>query len=121
MTTKEEIIEKLAELEHEQWMKWSQSLCQKVLTHDVYSTGREMFLKHQSWLNCWKSYDELTEEQKEQDRIWARKVFGVKAKAIFEELKEEIDEILETYNQENTALGEELKESLRIKEKKWTG
>jgi hypothetical protein len=59
----EELVEALAEIEHAQWMHWSQSVAPNVpvATRD-------------KWLHSWVDYAELTEELKEADRVWARKV-----------------------------------------------
>lgn len=73
--TNPEFLENLAELEHEQWVAWSKSLCEQVLSNlGEEVTGRKMFERHQRWLSLWKPYDNLSDEIKEQDRIWARKV-----------------------------------------------
>lgn len=73
---KTELIEKLSELEHEQWMRWSQAIASRE------SISNERF---ERWKLLWKEYKELTEEEKEQDRVWARKVLW-----IFEELNLEV-------------------------------
>ena len=62
--------EKLAELEHEQWMEWSKDISRK----EELSIER---LKR--WQNLWKPYNELPEVEKEQDRVWADKVLAVHA------------------------------------------
>jgi hypothetical protein len=59
-----ELIEKLAELEHDQWVIWSKSLVQMENLSDKRLVR---------WAKLWKPYAQLTEEQKEQDRVWARK------------------------------------------------
>lgn len=64
---KKELIEKLAELEHIQWAHWTQYMLSN-LTDDK--------------INLWKyeiktEYKDLTEKQKDSDRIWARKVFNI--------------------------------------------
>jgi hypothetical protein len=59
-----DIIEVLAELEHEQWMKWSKDIADK----ETLSDGRL-----ERWRKCWVPYAELTEDMKEFDREWARK------------------------------------------------
>lgn len=61
-----DLIEKLAALEHEQWVEWSKSI--------VQSEKRLSFARIERWKKLWKPYSELTEEEKEQDRIYARKV-----------------------------------------------
>ena len=59
----EELIEALAEIEHDQWMHWSQAVAA-----DVSDATRN------KWRRSWVVYAELTEEAKEADRVWARKV-----------------------------------------------
>lgn len=61
----EETIEELAALEHDQWIEWSKSL-----------VANEPLLKDdrvRRWQALWIPYSELSEESKEQDRVWARK------------------------------------------------
>lgn len=73
----EELIERLAELEHKQWMEWSKSVLDEIMG-DPMKTKAEMrddiHELHQRWLEYWKPYSELPEEAKEKDREWARKV-----------------------------------------------
>lgn len=63
----EDKLEILAELEHEQWVKWSQNLA----TTEKISPERL-----ERWQKLWIPYAKLTEEEKEQDRVWARKVLS---------------------------------------------
>ena len=65
----DELVEKLAELEHDQWVEWSKSVAGEVSESRL-----------SRWEHYWVGYAELSEEVKEQDRIWARK-----AVKIFEE------------------------------------
>ena len=58
-----ELIEALAEIEHEQWIHWSQTMAAKVPASI-----------HAQWQNSWVPYGELSEKLKEADRVWARKV-----------------------------------------------
>jgi hypothetical protein len=60
-----ELLETLAMLEHEQWMQWAKT----IVTSEAISAERKA-----RWFECFKPYHELTEEQKEHDRVWARKV-----------------------------------------------
>jgi hypothetical protein len=62
----EEVIERLAAVEHEQWMHWSQSVAAEVSTE-----------RRQRWQACWVPYEDLPEDVKELDRLWARKVLEV--------------------------------------------
>jgi len=70
--TDEEIIESLAELEHEQWMKWADTIMQTEKISDA---------RFARWASCMISYAELTEEMKEFDREWARKALAILRKA----------------------------------------
>lgn len=60
-----ELIEALAELEHEQWVEWSRTIVQQEL---ISAERRER------WERYWVPYSELPEDVKEHDRVWARKV-----------------------------------------------
>jgi hypothetical protein len=59
----ESLLERLAELEHEQWLAWSQAVAAEVSAE-----------RRRRWQECWVPYKELPEEVKELDRLWARKV-----------------------------------------------
>ena len=63
--------EKIAELEHEQWMEWSKSIAR---AYPASVLGAERLLR---WNECWVSYSKLTEAQKDQDRVWAKKVISL--------------------------------------------
>lgn len=80
----DELIEKLAELEHGQWVHWSKAVAKHV--PDWVSS---------KWEELWVPYSELSEAVKEHDRIWARKVLAVLTeetraanKKLFEDFKE---------------------------------
>jgi hypothetical protein len=60
-----ELLERLARLEHEQWVAWS-----KAVAHEVSPARRR------AWELCWISYDELSADQKELDLIWARRALA---------------------------------------------
>jgi predicted YcjX-like family ATPase len=59
----DDLIEDLAEIEHEQWVHWSQAVAGKV-------TGPT----REEWERSWVAYADLTDDLKEADRVWARKV-----------------------------------------------
>ena len=59
-------LEKLAELEHEQWMQWA-----KAVIGEVSPERRER------WNNFFIPYVYLSEEVKSLDRKWARKVMEI--------------------------------------------
>ena len=61
-----DLLEELAALEHEQWMRWSKAVAEEVSPARYYR-----------WQKCWRPYHELPEDMKELDREWARKVIEV--------------------------------------------
>ena len=63
-----ELLEKLAELEHEQWVQWSKAI---VLDEDISPARRKR------WRSYWVPYSQLAESVKYQDRVWARKVIEI--------------------------------------------
>lgn len=63
-----ELVEALADLEHIQWMEWSKSIASR----EKLSPERMA-----RWEKLWVPYSELSEESKEQDRVWARKVIAI--------------------------------------------
>lgn len=64
-TNKDALIETLAEIEHEQWMEWAKSLQENEdLSEDRINRWEKLYIP----------YDELTDESKEDDRVYARKV-----------------------------------------------
>lgn len=64
----QDLIEKLAELEHFQWVKWSQEIAKRE------KLSGERLLR---WNKYWIPYEKLPEKIKEEDRKWARKVLKV--------------------------------------------
>ena len=65
--SKEELIEKLAALEHEQWAHWTKHMLANMTDENI-----EKWKKQIETL-----YSELSEEEKESDRKWARKVLSI--------------------------------------------
>jgi hypothetical protein len=61
-----ELIEALAEIEHAQWMHWSQAVA-----------GNVAAATRDKWQRSWVDYAELPDELKEADRVWARKVVSL--------------------------------------------
>lgn len=65
-----DLLEKIASIEHDQWIYWSKSLA---LSSETLSQERR-----DRWRRLWRTrYPDLSEEMKEQDRVWARKVLEV--------------------------------------------
>ncbi len=65
--SKEE-LEQLAALEPEQWMSWTMYLAE----YHINDISIELL---QKWEKNWIPYDQLSEKEKEKDRIWARRVY----------------------------------------------
>lgn len=62
------LLEKLAAVEHDQWFTWAATLLdQEDISDDRASRWKQYFVP----------YEELPEEIKEHDRVWARKVIEV--------------------------------------------
>lgn len=61
----QELIEKLSDLEHRQWRSWTEYLIEN---EDIPEELEE------KWKKNHVPYEELSEEEKEKDRKWARKV-----------------------------------------------
>ena len=61
----DELIERLSAIEHEQWVEWSQSIANSEMISDDRLTR---------WEKLWRDYSSLTEEEKDQDRKYAKKV-----------------------------------------------
>lgn len=83
----DELLERLSELEHVQWQNWSKSvsedlkrlieLCDKF--SDNLNDEEKEFINSQKerlirWEGMWVPYDELSEDLKELDRNYARKI-----------------------------------------------
>jgi len=88
---KKELREKLAELEHEQWIVWAFSLMER----EKLSPER---IKR--WQKLMIPYSELTEEQKDQDRKWADKSLALlqqKTEEAKREERERIDDLFQTF------------------------
>jgi len=64
----EEVREELAELEHNQWLAWSSDISSKEVISDK---------RRKRWGKLWRPYSELTEKEKDQDRVWADRVLAI--------------------------------------------
>jgi hypothetical protein len=55
-------VERVAEVEHEQWMAWSKTVAPEVSPE-----------RRARWRKLWVPYRDLPEDEKEKDREWARR------------------------------------------------
>lgn len=60
-----DLLERLAKLEHDQWVEWSKNIAE----NEKVSPDRLA-----RWKTLWVPYDQLTEELKDDDRKYAKKV-----------------------------------------------
>jgi DNA replication initiation complex subunit (GINS family) len=87
----EEILEKLSELEHEQWCRWAGTLSKELysllpildkideskLTDEEKQIISNLKNRLERWDKLMIPYDELSEEDKEKDRVYARRNLSV--------------------------------------------
>lgn len=67
-----ELIERLAEVIHEIWIVWTQHIVDREeISKEKLEMSEERLDK---WKDYWIPYSELSEEVKELDRYWARKI-----------------------------------------------
>jgi len=69
---KEELTEKLAELEHIQWSNWTEYFLNNFVDKDTGVINLDLAVRWKR--QCATKYSELTEKEKDSDRIWADKV-----------------------------------------------
>lgn len=69
------LLEKLAELEHEQWMSWAKS---------IMDTEKISEQRRNRWQEFMRPYKELSEIDKEQDREWARRAIDLMLEVLSE-------------------------------------
>ena len=62
----QELIERLAALEHEQWARWTRHLLANLTPRNIARWRRQIHTK----------YVDLSERDKESDRVWARKILA---------------------------------------------
>ena len=66
-----ELIEGLASIEHERWSHWTEYFIYKVYKTDV----KKLKSVFEKWIKQAKTpYEKLSLEDKEKDKVWARKV-----------------------------------------------
>lgn len=62
-------LEQLASLEHDQWMEWT-----KALLKSEPGISKE---RKERWEKLFVPYKNLSEDSKEQDRVYARKILEI--------------------------------------------
>ena len=85
-----DILEKLSDLEHQQWCEWSGSVSKEIfslitildrfeddLTDDEKLIVSRIKDKLARWDNLQVNYFELSENEKEKDRVYAKKVLSI--------------------------------------------
>ena len=90
MIMKDDTLEKLAELEHVQWCEWADvlsddlsSLLKVIEKSDVELSDEEkqVVLRVKDRLDKWDNlmipFSDLPEDEKEKDRVYARKVMNI--------------------------------------------
>lgn len=61
------LVEKIAPLEHEQWAHWTKYILDNLTDENI-----------ERWkIQCQTDYKDLSEEEKESDRVWARKLLDI--------------------------------------------
>lgn len=65
---KDKLLEELAELEHVKWMEWARHM----LAEEQVTTQRV-----QRWARLLVPYNQLSEQEKEKDRVLARRVLEI--------------------------------------------
>jgi len=65
-------LEKLAELEHEQWVFWTRNLVKSLDKKEILSKKRL-----ERWKKEWIPYKNLRDSTKDFDRRWAKRVIKV--------------------------------------------
>jgi len=67
------LIEKLAALEHEQWAHWTRYMLDNLTPENIQRWRRQIETP----------YEDLSEKEKESDRVWARKVMELTGKPTY--------------------------------------
>ena len=86
----ENLLEDLAELEHQQWAHWTKYMLNRLEQLEAEIDGKapydallELAQQKQNWKRQIATpYSELTEKEKDSDRIWAAKSLEITAKRL---------------------------------------
>jgi len=77
MNNWDQLLERLADLEHQQWEEWSKAVAPEVSDE-----------RRARWEKYWVPYAQLDESTKDQDREWAEKVLTIVMPFLADEGKE---------------------------------
>jgi len=66
------LVELLADLEHQQWEFWSKAIASHLTTSGNIEEALQK--KVERWKTLWVPYTQLSEKEKDSDRVWAEKV-----------------------------------------------
>lgn len=72
----DELLEKLAALEHEQWAHWTKYMLAQLLYHENSANP----IVRRWYLQIDTPYHRLSKFEKESDRVWAKKVLEIMEK-----------------------------------------
>ena len=74
-----ELIEKLSELNHEQWRLWTQGLEKELMKGNptTFKMSERINRKLNSWSEKWKPYAKLSKVAKDQNRKLARQILKI--------------------------------------------
>lgn len=81
------LLEKLSELEHEQWIHYSKSIARQIKRANTLEQLIES--SNNKWAKNWKDYSLLPEAEKNKDREWAVKVIQ-----LLKENKDLLDDVI---------------------------
>lgn len=78
------LLEELSDLEHEQWMRWSKTVHERMMQYFREGKTLEQFIGDmtQRWEPNWIPYKQLDWDTKEFDREWSRQALGIVRKYI---------------------------------------
>jgi hypothetical protein len=84
----ENLLEELSELEHKQWAHWTKYMLNRLEQleneQDAFDPYKVMHQKQNWHRQIATPYSELTEKEKDSDRIWASKTLEITAKRLAE-------------------------------------
>lgn len=86
----EDIFEKLAELEHEQWCDWASVISREISSlldiidksdADLTEDDKQAIFNSRDRLTRWEKlmipYSDLPEDEKDKDRVYVKKIFSI--------------------------------------------